>query len=532
MRNKVLLLAQGTGDRWTLRGEQFLGIPKHLVQIDGETLLDRARRLFTEAGCFVQVIGPKKDDRYGKRTTLKNPFPSGTEMDKFLGTKGLWSKRDRTIITWADCYYTEDAVDKICSHEGKELHYFRRPGASATTGHKWDESFAVSFGPKEHDRVVELANQVVKAVKSGKVKKDHIRTHYAAMLGVELDNRALLIDTPHQTVIDDWTDDFDRPDEWCRWVGRFYRHKIPVVCCMPWRHCDEWRDRDREFTHNRLEAEGIPIVYGTSDGKILNRSAARNAAVKEALEKYPETRVIFFADSDTFVPHDQLWASAYLSDITDQLVMSFEAYTKLQRPLTQSLLAGKSVTLSGKVISFHASGAMTVPVSLWHEIGGYDERFTTWGGEDRAVWLACNALRGNLDSLRVPGPAYHLWHSKPRDKDPHLQQYHDNIELAKRYKKAAGINEETGCVPAIPVSRLDPDEMREILNEPGGPLNMEPVGRVLEEEELSSLPQFAQPEQDGNIYYNEKKDKTVTAVPGSSRDMRLSKSFKWVRISN
>ena len=57
---RVLLLAQGNGLRWDVPGalndptekeHPFLGKPKHFVVIDGETVLDRARRLFKERGC-------------------------------------------------------------------------------------------------------------------------------------------------------------------------------------------------------------------------------------------------------------------------------------------------------------------------------------------------------------------------------------------------------------------------------------------------------------------------------------------------
>lgn len=188
MTKKVLLLAQGDCNRWSLGkvpGREFLGIKKHLLLVDGETLLGRARRLFTEAGCEVVVIGPQIEG-YMPCTTLGNPHLTGTEQDKFIATSPLWEKDKRTIITWGDCYYTEDAVKKIVSHRSDALHYFRRTGPSKITGHRWDESFAVSFGPDEQKRVLDLAFSIVNAIKRKKfTKKDHIRTHYAASLGLK-----------------------------------------------------------------------------------------------------------------------------------------------------------------------------------------------------------------------------------------------------------------------------------------------------------------------------------------------------------
>jgi hypothetical protein len=470
--HKVLILAQGSGSRWEFRGSRFLGIPKQLVKIDGETLISRARRLFLAHGCEVVVIAPD-DERFGARFTLSDPFPTGTEQDKFIGTQHLWNSHGRTVIAWGDCYYTEDAVRTICRHDGDDLHYFRRPWASKTTGHKWDESFAVSFGTHEHERVLSLADKVVNAVRSGYPKKDHIRTHYAASLGVNLDNASIIQRTPGQTVIDDWTDDFDRPDEWLRWVGRYYKGKVKVSLCCAWRQADEWRDKSLAYVAQHY---GLPIIAGTAEGILFNRSAARNAAINKAFADGAE--VAFVIDTDTIVSHDQLWAASYLARETGQLVLAFDEYTRLTKQSTISLLAGRQ-SFQGDTIKHHASGAIAIPRSLWDEVGGYDERFGSWGGEDRALWLACNAVRGRVDSLRVPGVAYHLWHQRSPENNSALPCYQDNIELAKRYKVAAGVSLERGCLPRTDETEIDLQAMRDILREPGGPQNMRPSGRLI-----------------------------------------------------
>jgi hypothetical protein len=478
---RLLLLAQGTGSRWDFRGRPFLDAPKQLVKIDGETLVSRARRLFLSAGCEVIVIGPK-DERFGETVTLENPYPSGTEQDKFYATKHLWSETQRTIIAWADCYYTEDAVEAIVTHPSDDLHYFRRPTASKTTGHKWDESFAVSFGPHEHQRVISLADVVVKAVKSGKVKKDHIRTHYAASLGLPLDAPARIIRSQGQTVIDDWTDDFDRPEEWARWVGRYYNGKIKVGLASLWRPMRGQRTNAKDYVESHYSPVG-KIVYGTAPGKHFNRSAARNAAINNVFA-CPETEVAFVVDADTFVSHEQLWAACYLAKITGTMVLAFDTYHRLDALVSDRVLRGGEPN-DGRVVEHHASGAYAIPRALWEKIGGYDERFGSWGGEDRAFWVACNAMAGRSRSYRVPGKAYHLYHPISAERNSHLPEYQANIELAKRYKEAAGVSVRTGVVPEVKTSGISKRKLMAILKEPGAPLNMESIGQIIEETSLA-----------------------------------------------
>lgn len=514
MRHKVLILAQGSGSRWELEGKQFLGIPKQLAQIDGETLVDRARRLFTEAGCEVVVIAPD-DDRFGDRVTLDDPFPTGTEQDKFLGTRHLWAPRRRTIIAWGDCYYTEDAVNKIVRHKSNDLHYFRRTGASKTTGHKWDESFAVSFGPSQQRRVIDLAETVVKSMRqNGYPKRDHIRTHYAAMLGLDLDNVRLLVDTPHQTVIDDWTDDFDRPDEWCRWVGRYYKDKIKIGFCAPWTMGDQWREIARMYAEKHYGQ----ITYGTAEGAMFNRSAARNVAINKTFEQGAE--VAFVVDTDTIVSHEQVTAASYLALTTGELVLAYEDYIRLDQQQTKRYMVGVKDEYP-KPVKNHASGALAIPRSLWEQVGGFDERFKSWGGEDRAFWLACNALAGRIGSYRVPGDAMHLWHPPSEEKNPSLAEYQDNIELAKRYKAVAGVKSRTGCIPEIEQSELSREAMLAILNEDGGPLNMRPVGRLVDPKEMEVE----------ILCYKNHRGKIIQCLPGSDRALRFERSKNWERVA-
>src|SRR5690606_40957536 len=129
----------------------------------------RTGRLLRAAGWGdVVVIGPD-DDRYrmdgARLVTLDDTDPCGCDMSKFVATAPLWAADDRTVLLWGDCYYSDDLIRSVVNHVDDDYHVWRRPGASSVTGHRWDESFAVSFGPAEHARVLEVAWQVAAMVR-------------------------------------------------------------------------------------------------------------------------------------------------------------------------------------------------------------------------------------------------------------------------------------------------------------------------------------------------------------------------------
>lgn len=478
-KHKVLILGQGTGRRWDRAGRPFLGQPKHLLRIDGESLVARAVRLFGEAGCEVVLFAPD-DERYpSPRQQLANPFPTNTEQDKLLGTREHWNTTGRTIIAWGDCYYTEEAVRTITQHPSEELHYFRRPAASEITGHPWDESFAISWGPQDAELVERIAREVVADRKSGRLRSDHIRSHLAKLLGRPYEPASHVAETDRQTVIDDWTDDFDRPSEWVNWVGKYYSRpltpggnyteRLGIAICAPWREGDAYRENARGFTRDHYGH----IYYGTADGPSFNRSAARNAAARAAIAD--GAKVLFFVDTDTLVTREQVVASCYLALKGDMPVFAFEEYHRLTERGTAQKLSGLTPSVSEfQVAHNHQSGAQAIPVSLWQEIGGYDERFSSWGAEDRAFSIAAYAHRGLSEPPRIPGAAVHLWHPPSPERDKSRQDYQDNVALGMRYKRAGGVTGSAGALPAAPDAEFSHEALHAILREPGGPLSDAP----------------------------------------------------------
>src|SRR5690606_36263451 len=138
---------------------------------------------------------------------------------------------------------TVDCLARVLACEASEPHWFRRPGASKVTGHRWDESFALTFLPEHHERLLEVAELVNARVPARKI---HMFTLLAAWNGADLPCPVAEVNKqPNQTHIDDWSDDFDSWAEYCQWTGRYYAGKVSAAICVASGGRERWR-RDAE----------------------------------------------------------------------------------------------------------------------------------------------------------------------------------------------------------------------------------------------------------------------------------------------
>lgn len=259
-----------------------------------------------------------------------------------------------------------------------------------------------------------------------------------------------------------------------------------IAVCIPWTggHLDKWRHQAMRACVDHWHDCGWPVFLGGSVTRKRgwpNRSAARNAAIRDALNTTASS--LLLVDADTEVPAAQVRAAAELAEQTGRIVYPYDDFMKVGAAATTTLMrrprpdGWQALAAVGSRHGNPCSGALVVPVDVVAMIGGFDERYTAWGCEDRCFLLAAEACIG--PARRVPGPAWHWWH--PRAVDKGVQNgrgYELERDLARRYVAAAGYPDagypaaswpKTG--PASQPASPDRAAMWAILTEPGGPLS-------------------------------------------------------------
>lgn len=215
-----------------------------------------------------------------------------------------------------------------------------------------------------------------------------------------------------------------------------------VVVIVPFRPDGGHRDAVWSFLRwSFWEQLPYRLVVGRHTDGLFNRSAAINGAAVGAWD------VAVIADADTWVPYPQLVDAVELASSTGRVCAAFDMVMELADFTTAYLLKGRTSLVD--VDQFVAdrirvtdlevqSSAIVVPRQVWDDVGGFDERFVGWGGEDNAFWRAATLLGGEPD--RVSGMAYHLWHQSSDGKHAG-PQYQKNLALWKRYQAATTVNE-------------------------------------------------------------------------------------------
>ena len=240
MTTRYLILAAGLGYRW----HDHLGVPKHLITLDGETILGRTVRQLVERGCETWIVGPD-DPRYAfkchtvpgaKLWTPWQKYPTGTQVDKFLSSEPIWNTEGRTVWLWGDVWWSDGAMTTLTSWSGDDpWHVWLRPGASHLNGCGNGEMFAHAFDVDQHDAERAACARVAQLAAEDKIPWLNTGgwSHYRAMLGLDDDLVHGWVDAytagRNATTIDDWTNDFDAPGDYVAWYGRRAQGKYPIT---------------------------------------------------------------------------------------------------------------------------------------------------------------------------------------------------------------------------------------------------------------------------------------------------------------
>lgn len=113
---RYVVMANGRGIRW---GEH-LGMPKHLIEYDGETLLRRIVRQVTERDPGSEIIISSKDPRYDTEGARRHaPAVNELELDRFVPELIT----DDVCFLYGDTLYSNAAIERIVRTSTDEMRF-------------------------------------------------------------------------------------------------------------------------------------------------------------------------------------------------------------------------------------------------------------------------------------------------------------------------------------------------------------------------------------------------------------------------
>jgi len=176
----------------------------------------------------------------------------------------------------------------------------------------------------------------------------------------------------------------------------------------------------------------VAVVEGHHDDGPFNRAAALNAAAGLA----GEWDLAVVADADVVVEPDSVRrAISAAAQTGGGLVFAHDCWLNLSQRDAQDILDGddlRTVLARGGFTSRTpvVSGVFVVTRGLWDAVGGFDEAFVGYGGEDHAFYRACSLVQA---VRHIPGALWHVWHPRPDQAGPWVPR---NVARMEQYARA------------------------------------------------------------------------------------------------
>ncbi len=217
MIDRIVIMSAGVAKRW----KNHLNIPKQLICINGERLLDRTIRLLKERNISDIWVTVREYNQFGNLGVKEflNLNNNVYNIDRMYGAKELAP----AIFLYGDVYYTENAIDLILS-DTNEFRFFGRRYKGIIKNN------TEIYGVKVNDWVLHQAKEL-RDLNESKEARDSLLQH---LLMYCLGNRpvkgylnmAKEEFTPMFTDIDDETTDIDAPDEYELFISKLKRKEF------------------------------------------------------------------------------------------------------------------------------------------------------------------------------------------------------------------------------------------------------------------------------------------------------------------
>ena len=191
---KYIIMADGKGTRW----QNYNDIPKHFIEINGETLLARTVRLLKQGDPGCEVIITSHDPRYEvEGATRYEPKNNHLEIDRF--TEELIA--DNVCFLYGDTYYSEEAAETIIKTEADDILFFGNRRSIVAVKVADGELF------RSHvERVRQLFME-------GKIEKCIGWQVYQSFMGLPFGDKKI---ESKYIILEDSTEDFNSPEDYNR----------------------------------------------------------------------------------------------------------------------------------------------------------------------------------------------------------------------------------------------------------------------------------------------------------------------------
>ena len=152
------------------------------------------------------------------------------------------------------------------------------------------------------------------------------------------------------------------------------------------------------------------------NGALFNKSWGLNIAARNA-----QSELLIVSDADLLISKQTLSSIGEAFERGADAINPYKRLVDLTQEETVALLNGSDfnikqdeATLNRKTINEtppFCGGLFAIKATLFRQVGGMDERFEGWGGEDNAMSVRVAHFAKNSVELDDE-PAYHLWHER------------------------------------------------------------------------------------------------------------------------
>ena len=191
---KYIIMADGKGTRWN----NYHNIPKHFIEIDGETLLARTVRLLRENDARADIVITSHDPRYEVPGARRyEPQNNHLEIDRF--TEELIA--DDVCFLYGDTFYSESVIQKIADTPAEKLLFFG------------NERSIVAIKVADGALFRQHVDRVRALFRAGKIEKCIGWQVYQSFEGLPFGEKTIAAD---YILIQDGTEDFNSPADYNR----------------------------------------------------------------------------------------------------------------------------------------------------------------------------------------------------------------------------------------------------------------------------------------------------------------------------